>query len=131
MASLIYGVSIQTASGPVKKRLRNPAAPPPKPREPKGKTVTKVCGANLSFVKNNKVHGRTSCFPKLEVPVENHINVEAPVENPIPVVENLIKEEAPVENPIPVAETKPEGWKAKREKKKVPYGLKENPEAME
>jgi hypothetical protein len=112
MASVIYGVQINKPG----KRKLNPAAPPKKARVVSQKSVAKICGANVSFAK------KKSGFRK--APVEIPVIPAVQVEIPSPVIETTLKIEEPVENPKTEG-----GWKAKREKKKSTYGLKEDPEA--
>jgi hypothetical protein len=118
MATLIYGVQV---NGPSKRKL-NPAAAPIKRKTVNSPSkLTKICAANASFVKK-----KDFSTPVVEKQVIPEVVVEIPVPLVVeePVIEVATVEETPVENA-----PKSDGWKAKREKKKIPYGLKENAES--
>jgi hypothetical protein len=118
MAQVVYGIQL---NGPSKRKL-NPAAPPQKKVVNKDTSkLKKIAGANTSFIKKKDF---TVLVQAPVVVPEKPLETEVVVENLVSEVEKPLETEAPVENQLPKAE----GWKAKREKKKVPYGLKENPE---
>ncbi len=117
MASLIYDIQV---NGPSKRKLNPAAAPIKRKLSIQGPSkLTKICGANASFVKKKN-------FAPTSVPVvsEDLVQTELQVENLVPEVETetQLQTENTDENQL----QKAEGWKAKREKKKLPYGLKEN-----
>jgi len=111
MAQVVYGVRI---NAPGKRKL-NPAAAPVKFKDrPQSTKLTRICGANASFVKKKDLSVQAERPLQTEVFVEKHVtDVEKPCETAVVVEKQL---------------PKAEGWKAKRQKK-VPYGLKENPES--
>lgn len=76
-------------------------------------SLKKRYGANLSFEMKRKTIYQVQ--PLSIAPSE---------EEPVVVIETT---EVVIEEPATTTETKEGNWKAKRDKKKIPYGLKEDP----